>query len=388
MLNLKGIDLTQWLQPLKKIIKTVRISKKRMWYGLIQLHYCLLGSLLLLPSIALANYAPMIQNPNDGYLITLASNSSIAYNPVVGSDGKNYYLVGYPIVISGNNQSVKVTGKVNCVGRTWGGSSTKIGPANAYHKLFMHAPLASTTINNQVAYRINSNLVMTVDSQILNWINIRGANGCANASNTKTENASRFIVQFPITVTFYINDRIIDGQVVIASMPLGGYVRAFMDPKTPPTDTSWPLAETTVPMRLLSSTLNVGSSCNTTTTTGQAGTVNLHHGQLNTLNYDSVVTEKVTYNCKFSISTKVRLRLDYATDSDPQKRLPMTSSQNNNNKIYSELTMTDETTGQTGKEFKIEIKDMRTIKISSHIQGTNAVAGNYTGSAWLIATFD
>lgn len=161
-----------------------------------------------------------------------------------------------------------------------------------------------------------------------------------------------------------------------------------MNPKVPPIYTSWPLEETTVPMRLLSSTLNVGSSCNTTTTTGQAGTVNLRHGHLNTLNYDSVVTEQVTYNCKFAIPTNVRLRLDYATDNDPQKRLPMTSSQNSNHKIYSNLTMTDETTGQTGKDFKIEIKDLRTIKITSHIQGTNAAAGDYKGSAWLIATFD
>ncbi|MEY0301854.1 adhesin [Providencia manganoxydans] len=344
-----------------------------------------LGSLLL-PSIALANYAPMIQDPNDGYLIQLASNSSIASTPVVGSDGKNYYRVGSPIVINGSGPSVSVTGIVRCIGRTWGGASTNINSDSAYHRLFMYAPSAGTTVDGKTGYRVNSNVVMTVDSKMLNWLNITGASACSNASSGSTQSASGFAVQFPITVTFYINERIIDGQVVIASMPLGGYVRAFMSPKTPPTYTSWPLGETTVPMRLLSSTLNVGSSCNTTTTTGQAGTVNLRHGQLNTLNYDSVVTEKVTYNCKFSMSTKVRLRLDYATDGDPQKRLPMTSSQNN--KIYSDLSMTDEITGQTGKDLKVDIKDLRTIKITSHIQGSNAVAGDYKGSAWLIATFD
>lgn len=387
MLNLKGTEPTQWWPPLQKMIKTVMVPKKRIWCGLIPLSYCLFVNLLL-PSIALANYSPMIQNPNDGYLITLASNSSIASNPVAGSDGKNYYRVGNPIVINGSSSSVSVTGTVKCVGRTWGGASTNIGSSNAYHRLFMYAPLASTTIDGKTGYRVNSNVVMTVDSKMLNWLDISGATTCANASSTTTTGASGFAVQFPITVTFYINDRIIDGQVVIASMPLGGYVRAFMSPKAPPTYTSWPLGETTVPMRLLSSTLNVGSSCTTMTSTGQAGTVNLRHGQLNTLNYDSLVTENVTYTCKFSVSTKVRLRLDYATDSDPQKRLPMANSLNSNNKIYSELTMTDETTGQTGKDFKIDIKDLRTIKISSHIQGTNAVAGDYKGSAWLIATFD
>ncbi|SUC78744.1 Uncharacterised protein [Providencia stuartii] len=79
MLNLKGIILTHGLQSFKK--------KKIGWGGIAS------GGLLL-PSIALANYAPMIQNPNDGYLITLASNSAIVSTPVTGSDGKNYYRVG------------------------------------------------------------------------------------------------------------------------------------------------------------------------------------------------------------------------------------------------------------------------------------------------------
>ncbi|MEY0304384.1 adhesin [Providencia manganoxydans] len=344
-----------------------------------------MGSLLL-PSIALANYAPMIQNPNDGYLIQLASNSSIASTPVVGSDSKNYYRVGSPIVINGSDPSVSVTGIVECVGRKWGGEGIDfIDGENAYHRLFIYAPSAGTTIDGKTGYRINSNVVMTVDSKMPDWINMTSYT-CALTNPGKTANASEFYVHFPITVTFYIHERIIDGQIVIPSMPLGGYVRAFMIPKKPPTFTSWPLGETTVPMRLLSSTLNVDSSCNTITSTGRAGTVNLRHGQLNTLNYDSVVTEKVIYNCKFSIPTKVRLRLDYATDDDPQKRLPMTSSQNN--KIYSDLSMTDEITGQTGKDLKVDIKDLRTIKITSHIQGSNAVAGDYKGSAWLIATFD
>nr|WP_314266441.1 adhesin [uncultured Moellerella sp.] len=329
----------------------------------------------------------MIQNPNDGYLITLASDSSIATNPVVGSDGKNYYRVGSPIVIERGGSSISVTGTATCIGRTWGSSDTNIKNDSAYHRLFIYAPSAGTRVDGKYAYRVNSNVIMTVDSKMSDWVNINGK-VCSLASSSLTAEATSFTVQFPITVTFYINERIIDGQVVIASMPLGGYVRAFMDPKTAPTYNTWPLGETTVPMRLLSSTLNVGSSCNTTTTTGQAGTVNLRHGQLNTLNYDSLVTEKITYNCKFSIPTTVRLRLDYATDDDPQKRLPMTSSQDSNNKIYSELTMTDESTGQTGTDFKIEIKDLRTIKISSHIQGSNAIAGDYRGSAWLIATFD
>ncbi|WP_272682507.1 adhesin [Providencia sp. PROV120] len=370
MLDLKGTIPTHWLQS---------FHKKKILCSLISL-----GGLLL-PSIALASYAPVIQNPNDGYLIQLASNSSIASTPVVGSDGKNYYRVGSPIVIDDSDSSVTVTGNVKCIGRIWGDGNIEIGSDSAYHRLFIYAPEAGT-LDGKKSYRINSNVVMTVESKMPNWVNI-GADACSNVVFIDwAQPASGFRAQFPITVTFYINERIIDGQIVIPSMPLGGYVRAFMSPKTPPTFTSWPLDEVTVPIRLRSSTLNVGSSCNTTTTTGQAGTVNLRHGQLNTSNYDSVVTEKVTYNCKFSMPTTVNLLLDYATDDDPQKRLPMTSSQNN--KIYSDLSMTDEITGQTGKEFQVNIKDLRTIKITSHIQGSNAVAGDYKGSAWLIATFD
>lgn len=353
----------------------------------ILLSSCFSGTLLFSFAVK-ADYAPRIQSVNSGYLITLASNSSIASTPIKGTDGKDYYRVGNSIVINGSSSAVSVSGTVNCIGRTWGsGSNTNIPYNNAFHRLFMFAPTAGTNIDGKTAYRINSNLVMTVETKIINWVNI-GGNVCSSTSSTTTANAGDFTVQFPITVTFYINDRIIDGQLPIAAMNLGGYVRAFTASRTTPPQTSWTLSDSSVPMRLAASQLNVGSSCSTMTSTGQAGTVNLRHGQLNTLNYDSLITEKVTYTCKFSVSTKVRLRLDYATDSDPQKRLPMTSSQNGDNKIYSDLTMTDETTGQTGKDFKIDIKDLRTIKITSHIQGNNAVAGDYKGSAWLIATFD
>ncbi|HGW5157888.1 TPA: adhesin [Proteus mirabilis] len=338
-------------------------------------------------SIAIADYAPRIQDINTGYMIKLASNSPIALNPVKGTDGKNYYKVGNTIVINNTPSSVSVSGIVQCIGLTWGHASTNISWNNAYHRLFTYVPMAGTNIEGHMAYRINSNLVMTIDTQMLNWVNIRGS-VCEQATPTLTAHASEFTVQFPISVTFYINDMVIDSQLPIPEMDLGGYVRSFTRSGTSPPQNSWALNDVTVPMRLAASQLNVTSSCKTVTSTGQVSTLNLKHGQLNTLNYDSLVTESVTYNCVFSKATKVRLRLDYITDNDPQKRLPMVSTQNSNNKIYSELTMTDEITGQKGKDFKIDINDLRTIKITSHLQGTNAIAGDYKGSAWLIATFD
>lgn len=350
---------------------------------------CIVGGILLSHN-ANASYAVRIENPSTGYLIKLSSNSTVETTPVKGTNGKDYYRVGKPIVLNASGDpSVSVTGTVLCRAKTWGNSANYlIGPDNAFHRLFMYVPMTGTFIEGETAYNINSNLVMTVNSRVIDWTNI-SAIICANSgSSTLTASANQFAVQFPITITFYINDRIIDGQLPIAPIDLGGYVRAFTDPKRAPSENSWPINESSVPMRLAASQLNVGASCTTMSSTGQAATVSLRHGQLNTLNYDSSVTEKVIYTCKFSTSTKVRLRLDYATDSDPQQRLPMIGSENSNDRIYSELNMTDETTGQTGKDFKIDIENLRTIKINSHIQGTNAAAGEYKGSAWLIATFD
>lgn len=346
---------------------------------------CFAGSFLFSSPVR-ADYSSRIQNVNSGYVITLSSNSSIASTPVKGSDGNDYYLVGRRISVTENDSFVRVSGIVDCLGRIWGDNdNATLDGHYATHRLFIYVPNTGVNIDGLPAYRINSNLVMTVDSFIPNWRYII-ALVCSYATPGMTANASEFTRQFPITLRFYVNKKIIDGQVPIPAMDLGGYVRAFSARVTPPSEMSWPIGESTVPMRLAASELNISpSSCSTMTSTGLPGTVNLRHGQLNTLNYDSVVTEKVTYNCQFSIPTKVKLRLDYATDDDPQKRLPMTSSENN--KIYSDLSMTtDEIGNKPVKELEVDIKDLKTIKITSHIQGSNAVAGDYKGSAWLIAT--
>lgn len=346
----------------------------------------LLGIVLILfGTQANADYSSKIQSPNTGYLIKLDSNSVIEPTARTGADGKRYYRVGHPIVVDGGSPSVSVTGIVDCVGRRWGDSNTQIRSENAFHRLFMYVPALGINIEGKMAYRINSNLVMTVETRIMNWLNIN-AGMCSYSYPGMTRPASGFTNQFPITITFYINERIIDGQLVIAEMDLGGYVRAFTAQNTIPPYESWPLNESTVPMRLAASQLNVGALCSTITSTGLAGTLNIRHGQLNSLNYDSIVTEKITYSCKFVSSTRVHLRLDYTTDDDPQKRLPLIN--NLNQKIYSNLMLTDELTGQSGTDFRLDIHGSRVINISSHIQGMNADAGDYHGSAWLIATFD
>lgn len=331
-----------------------------------------------------ADYAAQIINPNDGYKIKLSSNSNIAQTPITGSDGKPYYKVGNSIVIG--NSSASSSGNVKCVGKVWGNSGyLNFSSSSAFHRLFVYASATGMTINGLSSYRVNSNVVMTVESKMDSWVNIDAA-GCSDVQPNDVGSVSGFNVHFPMTFTFYINEKIIDGQIVIPAMELAGYVRTFMKPSVAPNFQSWLFNETTAPVHLETSQLNVGSSCTTSASTGQVGIVSIRHGQLNNLKYDSKVTEKVNYTCKFSTLTKVRLRLDYTKDGDPQKRLPLINKVTKE-KIYTTLMMTDESTGQSGLDMNVNIDKLKTISISSHLLGTNAPVGDYQGSAWLIATF-
>ncbi|RKG34294.1 adhesin [Acinetobacter guerrae] len=354
--------------------------------------------LSLLGFEAQANYSPIIINPSDGYTISLDSNTPVATTSVIGSDGQNYYQVGEAIDIRDTSKSVSVSGKVKCLGNTWGtGSNWNIPDVDAYHYLYMYVPKAGVAINGVPAYRINSNVVMTLKADLTNyWINKTGriCSDIAENSPNTTEDVKYFTVQFPIIVTFYLNEKIIDGQIVINGLDLGGYLRAFMNPsKRPILAKSIPIDQTTAPMRLKASQLNLVSSCSTETNSGSGGTgtgtLNLNHGMLSSTSYDSRVSGHVNYNCTFSKSTPVKLRLDYVKDDDPQKRLPLKNTLiGSTDKIYSELILRDEITGEAGTEIQTIIEKSKTITITSHIQGNSAVAGDYQGSAWLIATFD
>lgn len=348
--------------------------------------YCFYG-LMFLSFTVRANYAPMIISPSDGYLIHLSSNSDISETPIKGTDGKNFYQVGDPIVVNGNSSSVSISGTVRCHGKTWGTSITG-SPNNIFHRLFITAPPTGTLIGGKIGYRINSNVYMTVESNMISWTSFT-ASTCSGVTNYNVvKPATDFMSQFPFSLTFYISDRIIDGQIVIAPIDLGGYVRAFMESNVAPTQNSWPIGQTTTPMRLAASQLNVSSSCSTMNSSGQSGVIRLSHSQLNSVIYDSVATGKVSYTCKFSSLVKVRMRLDYVSDGDSQKRLPMVNTLDNTKKIYSKLRLIDESTGQSGTDLKVNIEGLKNITISSEIQGTNAAPGDYRGSAWLIATFD
>ncbi|MDK7225607.1 adhesin, partial [Proteus mirabilis] len=69
--------------------------------------------------------------------------------------------------------------------------------------------------------------------------------------------------------------------------------------------------------------------------------------------------------------------------------VPLSNIGDLQSKIYSELVLIDNNTGkEAGTELRTSIKDFQSITIRSTLKGSNAVAGNYQGTAWLIATFD
>lgn len=344
------------------------------------------SSSLFLSPMAKADYSPRINSASDGYMLSLSGNNNIATNSVTGSNGKSYYEIGNGITLSSGSSGVTVTGVVSCVGITWGsGPNNTIPSGNAYHRLFMALPSVGQ-VSGQNAYKINDNLIMTVDSPILfGWVNISGAM-CSKSDPGDTAYASSFTVQFPIKFRFYVNKRVVDGELPIPAMDLGGYVRAFVKSRAP-TDSSWPIRDSTVPIRLASSTLKVKSFCKTTTSTGQVSTLNMNHGVINSLDYDSTVKEKIIYTCEFSELTKVKFHLDYNTDN-AEAGIPLVNSSNSQRKIYSKLEIMDESTQQSGKEIEVNVKGQAIINVTSHLKGTNATAGNYKGSAWLIATYE
>ncbi|WP_206669014.1 hypothetical protein [Acinetobacter guerrae] len=343
--------------------------------------------------VTYADYSGRILYPSDGYTVALSNSATVETKATASSSGTKYYKVGNPIEINQNNSNtanVKITGHVACQGLTWGDVSknTSLSGENAFHRLFIYVPSTNETIGGSPLFKINSNLFMKVESYVFNWTYIAGTSACEKWDPARYS-TDQFTAQFPIFLTFYINEKVIDGQVVINSGDLGGYVRAFTSTGKVPPQNSWSIGDTTVPLRLGVSTINIPASCTTQTSTGQASTLNLKHDALNSRDYDSYVSGQVNYSCAFSESTSVKLRLDYLKDDDLQKRLPLKNTLiGSTDKIYSELTMHDESTGQAGTEITTNIEKSKTITITSHIQGSNAATGNYQGSAWLIATFN
>lgn len=347
-----------------------------------------------------ADYIPYIVNPADGYLVRLNSNTTLSEIPIKGTDGINYYQIGPTITLGAGSSNLSITGQVKCLGKVYSALGPNQGtygpPDGAHHNFAMNGSLQRTIISGtMVGYYVTKNLVIGIDYSISTYWSKKSIYTCSgtNASRPEIVSASAFNEVLPFKLSFFLVNKPVDSQLYIPQTDLGGLQVYFSSRGSgygPVIDASSPaiMSQTTIPLRLAPSVINIPSSCKTSTSTGTGGQLEIRHGTLNSLNYDNTVKEKITYSCNFSALTKVRLRLDYTPDSDPQKRLPMINTSDKTKVIYSDLNITDESTGQSGKELNINIRDSKTVTINSHLKGTNSEAGHYQGSAWLIATYD
>lgn len=349
-----------------------------------------------------ANYSPRTYY-NSGYKIRLNSNG-VDTTSIRASNGDVYYRLKHIPTIYGNgsgSEGVTASGSFKCLGKVWGGGdNSKVPPNNAWHRIFiLNGSLWDrATIEGREMYPISNHLMMTIEAKsstaTLVWKNIKEYICAEGVDRDYYVHAINSL--YPIQFRFYVKATIDNNNISVPSMDLGGYSVVFLtnnnssgslpDFITRPTDVS-------IPFKLVGGNkIELPSSCSTTTSTGQATTLNLRHGQLNSKKYDSLVKENIIYNCLFSKRTLVNLKLEYDADSDDsQKLLPLVNTKNNNQKIYTKLQLIDESTGKTSDKdnrLKVEIDQYKTITVTSHLQGENAVAGDYQGSAWLIATFD
>ncbi len=345
-----------------------------------------LTSLLFISFLSNADYAAQIINPSDGFFVSFGGNATIASSPIIASDGSKYYKVGRTFSLSGSNPR----GEAKCGGFFWGNAN--VGRPPAWHRIFIYQPSANITIDGLRAYRVNSNVVFTVTSQAVGkwWQN--GDNQISVCYPSTGNAAVRlFQQQFPIYIDVYINEKIIDNHIVIPNADLAGYVRAFNGGlwAAPPPFNSWDFSKTTAPIRLENTDIIIPSKCTVKINGVNSNKLELNHGIMNSKEYFSEVKSTVNYECSFSSLTKVKFKLDYIKDDDPLKRVPLSNIDDPQSKIYSELVLIDNNTGEeVGTELRTSIKKYQNITIRSTLKGSNAVAGNYQGTAWLISTYD
>lgn len=338
---------------------------------------------LLLMLVSLNAYsATRYSGSGGGYKMNLVSNNSVVANTAtIGSDQNKYYLIA-PANSSGiviDESTSQPFGSVYCtVNFLQGNYSAGLGWSYAYHRVFAYMPEAGFTLNGLTAYKINSNTFFTLYSSngiTSGWRNISGR-GCSNEEMGPLA-TSFFTVHFPFEVRVYVKDIPVDGKIVIPNAMIAGYTRLFQDYGTPTIYV--PADKATVKLDLTTSVINYPSNCRS-----NIDNLNIDHKTLDAFEFNSKETRTVTYTCERVQPVKVKLALDYVTDSDPEKRVPLKSG---NNTIYSELTLYDEQNNQSGKTFETTIDKVKNIKIESKISGYDAEPGDYKGNAWLIATF-
>ncbi|HBO24297.1 MAG TPA: adhesin [Providencia sp.] len=320
-------------------------------------------------------------NTGGSYIINLSSyNAKINNSLITGSNGEKYYSITPPnqegIIV--NENTSQATGTVNC--RT----DYVLGPGYldakyAYHRIFSYIPKAGFTINGYDVYKINSNTYVTMYSSkslTTQWVNIPSI-GCS-ISNTGPLDPSNFKTLFPFEIRVFVKTIPIDGKIIIPQATIAGYSVMFQDTYKPNMS---PISENsaTIKIELTSSMINFPSDCKSS-----IDNLNIDHKILDAAEFGSKAIRTITYQCNNDKAVKAKFSLDYATDNDPQKRVPLKSGSNT---IYSELTLYDAESNQRGKSFVANINKIKTIQIESRISGSNAKPGKYKGNAWLIATY-
>ncbi len=335
---------------------------------------------ILLYSYNQMSYATRYSGSGGSYQMSLVSNNSVvAQTPTIGSNNIEYYSVAPPnkegIVINENTSqpSGMVTCRVNYIIGT-----SYLPTSYAYHRVFSYMPEAGFTLKGLTAYRINSNTFFTLYSDngiTRDWQNI-AANGCSTG-DTGPLTTSYFTVQFPFEVRIYVKELPLDGKVVIPQAMIAGYTRMFQDTGKPTINV--PADKAMVKLDLSTSVVNFPSNCKS-----NIDDLNINHQTLDAINFNSKETRTIIYQCERAQSVKVKFELDYITDSDPQKRMPLKSG---NNTIYSDLTLYDVSSNQRGKTIETTIDKIKNIQVESNLSGLDAEPGKYSGSAWVIATF-
>lgn len=340
--------------------------------------------LLLLPLClsSLHAQATRYAGSGGGYKMNLVSNNSVvASTPTIGTDSNEYFLIAPPnktgIVI--DDTSSQPFGQVKCtVNYLEGNYSAGLPWSYAYHRVFAYMPEAGFSLKGLTAYKINSNTFFTLysDNGITSgWRNISGR-GCSNEEMGPLD-TSFFTVHFPFEVRVYVKDIPVDGKIVIPNAMIAGYTRLFQDYGTPTLYV--PADKSSVKLDLTTSVVNYPSNCRS-----NIDNLNIDHKTLDAYEFNSKETRTVTYTCERVQPVKIKLKLDYVTDDDPEKRVPLKSG---NNTIYSEVTIYDEQTNQSGKTIETTIDKIKNIRIESQLSGSDAEPGDYKGNAWLIATF-
>ncbi|MGJ3355828.1 MrpH family fimbial adhesin [Providencia sp. Je.9.19] len=323
-------------------------------------------------------YAPA----GGGYKMNLVSNNSVvASTPTMGTDNNEYFLIAPPnssgIVI--DQLTAAAYGETICTVNYLEGNYGKgLTQFSAYHRVFAYMPEAGFSLNGLKAYKINSNTFFTLYSEngiTSGWRNL-AATGCSY-TEMGPHSAGYFNAQFPFEVRVYVKEIPVDGKIIIPDAMIAGYTRIFQDPGTPTLYV--PADKATIKLDLTTSVVNYPSNCRS-----NIDNLNIDHKTLDAYEFNSKETRTVTYTCERVQPVKVKLKLDYATDSDPEKRVPLKSG---NNTIYSKVMLYDEQTNKSGKEIETTIDKVKSIRIESQLSGSKAEPGDYKGNAWLISTF-